>query len=54
MPRHSSEFISRQPSAGVIIVRQSLSISSVVDDLILIHGATEPNEWMNRLAYLPV
>lgn len=54
MPRHFAEFVARQPSLGVILVRQSLAIASVVEDLILIHGATEPDEWMNRLAYLPV
>jgi hypothetical protein len=54
MPSHFADFIARQPSAGVLIVRQSLPIAVVVEELLLIHAATEADEWINRLAYLPL
>lgn len=54
MPRHFAEFITRQSSPGVLVVRQSLPIGAVVEDLLLIHGATDADEWINRLGYLPV
>lgn len=54
MPRHFTEFITRQQSAGLLIVRQSLPIAAVVEDLLLIHAATESEEWINRLSFLPL
>ncbi|MEX0612973.1 MAG: DUF5615 family PIN-like protein [Pirellulales bacterium] len=54
MPRHIAEFVARETSAGLLIVRQSLPISMVVEDLLLIHAATEPEEWVNRLGFLPL
>jgi len=54
MPRHFSEFTARHTSPGLILVPQSLSVSAVVNDLILIWSATEAAEWVNRLAVLPL
>jgi hypothetical protein len=54
MPRHFAEFTAHNVSAGVIIVPQSMASQNVVDDLLLIHAVTEPGEWVDRLAFLPV
>ena len=54
MPRHFSEFISRETSPGLIVIPQSLSVAAVVDDLILIWSATEAEEWVNRIGILPL
>ena len=54
MPRHFAKFIIHETSAGLLIVRQSLPISVVVDDLLLIHATTEAEEWVNRLGFLPL
>lgn len=54
MPRHFSEFTARQTSPGLIIVPQSLSVTAVVNDLILIWSATEAAEWVNRIGLLPL
>jgi hypothetical protein len=54
MIRHFKEFIVQQTSAGLIVVRQSLPIRAVVDDLLLINAVTEAEEWINRLAFLPL
>jgi Domain of unknown function (DUF5615) len=54
MPRHFAEFITQRASSGVLVVRQSLPIGVVVEDLLLIHAATQANEWVNRLGFLPL
>jgi hypothetical protein len=54
MTRHFKEFIVHQTSTGLLVVRQSLPIHIVVDDLLLINAATEPDEWINRQAFLPL
>jgi hypothetical protein len=54
MPRHFAEFVKRQASPGLVIVRQSLAVSAVVDDLLVIHAATDAGEWINRWVFLPL
>ncbi len=54
MPAHFGEFVAKTTSPGVIVVPQSLSVASVLEDLTLIWSASEPEEWTNRLAYLPL
>jgi len=54
MPRHFAEFIAKQSSAGVLIIPQSLPITQVVEELILIWSATEAEEWINRIFSLPM
>lgn len=54
MPTFFADFILSESSAGVLIVPQHLPANVVVDDLLLIWLATEAEEWMNRIAYLPM
>lgn len=54
MPRHFSEFIATETSAGVIIISQHLPIASAVGDLVLIWSATEASDWINRICFLPL
>ena len=54
MPRHFTEFISHQHSAGLLIVSQALPHSVVVEELQLIWVASEAEEWVNRISYLPL
>ena len=54
MPRHFGEFIKVTPSPGLIVVPQSLPVREVVDGLILIWAATQSEEWIDRIAYLPI
>ncbi len=37
-----------------VVVPQHLPISVVVDELLLIWGATEREEWINLICYLPL
>lgn len=54
MPQHFADFISTQTSAGVLIVPKALTISEVVEDLILIWVAETPQDWVNRICFLPI
>lgn len=54
MPQHFAAFIAEQESPGALIVPRHYALSQIVDDLILIWSATEAEEWINRIMYLPV
>lgn len=54
MPRHFGEFVQSQRSPGLIVVPQHLPLRQVADDLILIWTATEADEWVNRVVFLPI
>jgi hypothetical protein len=54
MPRHFSEFIAKQSSPGLLVIPQYLSVVAAVEDLILIWSATEAEEWVNRIGFLPL
>ena len=54
MPKHFREFIRTTASPGLIVIPHSLAVREVVDALILIWAATQPEEWVNRIVYLPV
>ena len=53
MPTEFGQFIFSQPSAGVLIVSQSLPISEVIDALILVWEASTAEEWINQIMSLP-
>lgn len=54
MPRHFGQFVSQHVSSGVLIVPQRLPVSVVVEELLMIWGASEAGEWTNRITYLPL
>ena len=54
MPTHFAEYIQASTSAGVIVVSQNIAVRQFLDDLILIWVASEPEEWENRIAALPI
>ena len=54
MPSHFADFVQSQESAGVIVVPQHLPVSVVVEELALIASATSPEDWTNRICYLPL
>ncbi len=53
MPKHFYKFIEKQSSPGIIIVPQSLATGKVAEDLLTIWNASEAEEWLNRIEYLP-
>ncbi|MFB2881839.1 DUF5615 family PIN-like protein [Floridanema aerugineum] len=54
MPRYFAEFISNRTSPGLIIVPKKLSISQVIETLIIVWSASNTEEWVNRIIYLPL
>lgn len=54
MLRHFLTFIATATSAGVLIVPQHLPVTAVVDDILLIWYATEAEEWINQIRFLPL
>jgi hypothetical protein len=54
MPRHFAEFIKQATSPGLLVIPQHLSVATVVEDLRLIWFVTEPEEWINRVSFLPL
>ena len=54
MPIHFAEFIETYTSSGVIIILQSLSVRDAINGLIHIWQHSKPDDWINRIAYLPL
>jgi hypothetical protein len=54
MPKYFAEFVVDQTSAGVIIVLQSFPINEAINSLIKIWQTSEAEDWINRIAYLPL
>ena len=52
MPKQFAGFIATQASAGVIVVPQNLAVNAAAEDIVLIWGASESEEWINRIQTL--
>lgn len=53
-PQHFADFIAHNESAGVIVVPPHLTIAQIAEELFLVWLVMEAEEWVNRIAYLPV
>jgi hypothetical protein len=54
MPTQFARFIAGNASPGVVIALQRLSIEVVVEEILLIWFASDSDEWINRIAHLPL
>ncbi len=54
MPRHFANFIQCQDSPGVLIIPQHVPVREAIGALLLLCDASEPEEWTNRIAVLPL
>jgi predicted nuclease of predicted toxin-antitoxin system len=55
MPRHFGDFLqARGSSPGVLLVPQYLPIGQAIEELVLIWGASEADEWENRIVRIPL
>lgn len=54
MPLEFAQFITDRQSSGVIIVSRKLSIADVIEELVIIWAASSAEEWVNRIAKLPL
>lgn len=53
MPTHFAKFIATQSSLGVFIVSKKLAVAQAADWLILFWAASEADEHVNLLTYIP-
>ena len=53
MPAHFADFITGSTSAGVLIVSQKLGVREAIEQILLVWAASEADEWINQIAYLP-
>ena len=55
MPRHFGDFLrARGSSPGLILVPQHMPIGEAIEELLLIWGASEAEEWRDRWQALPL
>lgn len=55
MPRHFADFLhTRGASPGLILIPQYLPIGEAIDELVLIWGASDADEWQNRIQTIPL
>jgi hypothetical protein len=54
MPGHFARFRETRFSPGIIIESQELDIGAAIEDLLLIWAATDSEEWLDRLGFVPV
>ena len=54
MPRWFDQCVEERSCAGLIPVPESVPIRVAIEDLLLIWYLTEPEEWRNRMAWLPL
>jgi hypothetical protein len=53
MPGHFADFVEGSSSPGLIIVSQDIDIGVAIDDLLLIWAATDSEEWVDRIGFVP-
>ena len=55
MPRYADERLEAgQPLSGVVIVPKELAIGSAIDELVILLTCCSPEEFSNRVIYLPL
>lgn len=54
MPGHFAEFIAHTSSPGLLLIPQHLPVAVAVEDILLIWVASDAEEWVNRIRYLPL
>jgi hypothetical protein len=54
MPTHFARFSAGTRSPGLILLREAIGISTAIDELFLIWVASEPEEWIDRLVWIPL
>lgn len=54
IPKHFRHFITQQASPGVILIPQKLPLSTAIEHLLIIWLASEAEEWVNQIRFLPL
>jgi hypothetical protein len=55
MPRHLSEHLALgRHVPGILVINPAMTLGQLIDDLVLIAGASEPGEYRDLILYLPL
>ncbi len=54
MPGHFARFLLGARSPGVILLREGTPIATAIEELALIWAASEAQEWLDRLVWIPL
>ncbi|MBE9103157.1 DUF5615 family PIN-like protein [Vacuolonema iberomarrocanum] len=54
MPTEFAKFLVNSQSSGVLIVSRKTALEIVIEELILIWSVTTAEEWINRIAKIPL
>lgn len=54
MPAHFAAYVATSNCSGVILLREAISLAVAIEELVLIWSASEAEEWVNRLAWIPL
>lgn len=54
MPGHFVRYVSNAQSPGVILLREAVPIATAIEELMLIWNASDAEEWINRLIWIPL
>ncbi len=54
MPSEFAKFVTNHQSSGVIIVSRKVAIEVVIEELLLIWAVSSAEEWINRIAKIPL
>ena len=55
MPMHFKEHIEKgRHVPGILLIRKEILIGKLIEDLLLIWGASEPEEYRDQIVYLPL
>ena len=54
MPRHFARHVGTSGSPGVFLLREAIPVPIAINELALIWSATEAEEWIGRLVWIPL
>jgi len=54
MPGHFARYTAQAHSPGVVLLHEAIPIAAAIEELVLIWSASEAEEWIDRLVWLPL
>lgn len=55
MPMHLKEHMDKgRHVPGILLIRKEILLGKLIEDLLLIRGASEPEEYRDQIVYLPL
>lgn len=55
MPRHLNDYVALgRHIPGILIINPAMLMGQLIDELVLIAGASEPGEYQDLILYLPL